>query len=1086
MKRIPRKLWLILGIPALLALVAVAALPLLVDPNRYRGLIETRAQENLGRDVRLGEIHLSLWPVLGVRVDDVTIAALPEEGGGELLTAERLRVGARLLPLLQKRLEVSSIVIDRPRMLLVRGPDGKWNVERLVAPRPGAAATAEASGTLQFRLNALRISGGRIMVRDAGPGRTRPLELALADLDLRLEDLTPDRPFDLTVSAVIEGVRGSQLRFDGRAGPLASNQDDPATVAGEIEAAQVDAAQLGELLDGVVSFPPGMLGSRPFSLNARVEGAWGPSARLALSDVVLRDLDLGLVRDRDGRWQLPTRVHPAPSSSRQPGPELSLAGIEVSGATLRIRDESATSPFELSLDKLDLSLDGLPTQGQTPVELSCAVESGGERGTLGIQGRIGPRAESGGLRAQLALDLRSIPPALLRLALGKMPNLDLGSSKTALTAELAGELPDRIEARGVLSLSGAKAELTAPDGSLKRVAADLDARYDLVAKDGGANLEVRSLELSLAGNKLALRGSVRREEARHRLDLELLPASIPADDLALLLALTVGDWPVSFASQSPVELRARVRGLYGRGSAPEIEASARLRDFSFRHPSMGQPLEHVSADVSVHGQQVDVRSLRGVIGSSDLDGELSLSGFERPRIRLDLHSRRADFGELFSFLRSDEQKASAARPGDPLGEMSLAGRIRIDAGSFHTLDFSGLDAALKYAGSVLTLSPVTAKLYDGSFSGRVTSDFRGAVPVFEIQGDAGRVDSQAYLADNLQSPDLLSGRLSGKFATAGAGLDYETIVRALSGTGSMQVVQGKVGRLDVLETVAKVSGVFGETTLRRLSKKMATEGTSFDQLSSGLQLDGGRLAFHDLLLSSPEFKLGGQGSINLLTSNMQGQFRLILSPEISQTMRSEGSHAGELFWNARTGQVELPFTLSGPFSEPTAGVDFKSVAGEAAKERAKQGIRDILGDKLGVKPKPAPEPGSPPPDSGAAPGPPAVTSTKVSAEIRGVRWGGSLLARDLKLDGEIRGAGIESASLTVIDSQGGKIHSVERLPEVEVYRASTADRSEPAAIAWKATIDGKKLLLAKFPLTARLVVSGSEGENVVAERRVDR
>ena len=114
-------------------LVAALALPALIDVNRYRDTIEAAAEEFLGRDVRLGDMRLTVLPSLGIRVDDLAIGALPDEGPGDLLTARRLRVGVRLLPLLGKRLELTSLVIQEPALTLERRADGTWNVQQLVA-----------------------------------------------------------------------------------------------------------------------------------------------------------------------------------------------------------------------------------------------------------------------------------------------------------------------------------------------------------------------------------------------------------------------------------------------------------------------------------------------------------------------------------------------------------------------------------------------------------------------------------------------------------------------------------------------------------------------------------------------------------------------------------------------------------------------------------------------------------------------------------------------------------------------------------------------------------------------------------------
>ena len=116
-----RKLWIALGALGALVVIGLVALPFLIDVNRYRGLIENRAEQALGRDVELGEMKISLFP-LGVRVDDVRIGSLPGEGPGDLLTVDHVKVGARLIPLLGKRLEVTGIPEETLRPGRRHGP----------------------------------------------------------------------------------------------------------------------------------------------------------------------------------------------------------------------------------------------------------------------------------------------------------------------------------------------------------------------------------------------------------------------------------------------------------------------------------------------------------------------------------------------------------------------------------------------------------------------------------------------------------------------------------------------------------------------------------------------------------------------------------------------------------------------------------------------------------------------------------------------------------------------------------------------------------------------------------------------------
>ncbi len=1096
MKLLSRKLWIGIAVLLVLIVAAALALPALVDVNRYRATIEQHARQTLGREVRLGEMKLSLWPVFGVRVDDLAVGALPEEGSGDLLSAKSLRVGARLLPLLRKRLEVTSLVVQAPRLRLERGADGGWNVERLLAPGDGDGPGPATPGTPAFQVESLRITDGTILIRDAGAGRARPLEIGLEGLGLRLDGLSPDRPFELQLDTRLAGAPGARLRFEGRAGPLAPPVGQPTVVAGRLELRDVAPAALADVLAALMPLPDGLLGQRAFSTEARLDAAFGATSRTALSDVRVTGLELNLRRGKDGSWNLPS-VPAGPEQDAAAGPAVELSGLELREATIRVRDASgAGEPLALALEQLSLTLDRLPGAAPARIDLGATLESGGQRGELAVRGRLGPRATgSEDLPAELSVSIDPIPAPLVRQALAGAIDLTGRSAGAALELQVAGALPGRPDVAGTFRVAGARVTLAAPDGSSRTMPLDLNARFDVAARDAGANLELRSLALETGGERLELKGTLREEGRLRRVDLTLAPTRISADRLAALLSLVASDLPFSFASPTPVDVQARVRGLYGEDRLPDLQGSAKLRDFTFRHALMDQPFEQVGADVVLEGQRVAITSLSGVVGGSDVAGRVTLEGFERPRVAFELRSQRADLGELFSFLRTDpatETTPDAAAAGPP--DLLLDGTIRIASGTFQTLDFANLETRMRYESGVVTLDPVSVGLYEGTYRGTVAASFATPQPAFDIRGEAQGVNTDAFLTDNLGSPGLLTGSFSGRIETRGRGLDYESIVRGMQGQGGMEVREGRVGKLDVLKTLSKVSGLFGETTLKRISKRAATEGTEFSRLISGLRIEGGKLAFDGLLLESTEFELSGKGKLDLLTALLDGQFVLAFSPEISASMRAEGSRAAEAFWSSRAARVELPFSLSGPFSAPTPGVDLKAVARDAIRDRAKDSVRDELQKRLGIRPTPEPTPpapgtpATPPPADELAPetAAPAPAAAGPAAEITTARWGGSVLARDLRLEGRVGGAGLTRASLLVRDARGIEVKRVDQLDELAAWLAAAADPAAEATVSWRLTLDGKKLLVAKFPLKVTLTVTDGAGRTAERVREVDR
>ncbi|MGD8377502.1 MAG: AsmA-like C-terminal region-containing protein, partial [Acidobacteriota bacterium] len=429
-----------------------------------------------------------------------------------------------------------------------------------------------------------------------------------------------------------------------------------------------------------------------------------------------------------------------------------------------------------------------------------------------------------------------------------------------------------------------------------------------------------------------------------------------------------------------------------------------------------------------------------------------------------------------------EPVASGEGEGEFLGDVVAEGTLRIEEGSFRTLDFTGMDAGMKLEGQVVTLDPFRMNLYDGTFQGAATLDLAQDPPSFTVRSDVERLDVNGLLADNLDLDGMISGRFRASLRASGAGADYDAIVRSLAGGGTVLVTQGQVGALDMLDILRQVSGVFGEQTLQEMASRFATEGTPFDRLSATLQLGGGRMRSDNLLLESPDLVLKGKADLDLLAATLDGDLDVVFSSAISRSMRAEGSRAAKAFWDPGKDQVLLPLGLSGPIASPTPSVDWSTAAENVARRELEAEAKKRLGGLGGLVS--GGEAGS---GSRSEPTPEeAATAGDLVAEIGRVRWGGSFLVKDLKIEGVVRGSNISQASLVVQDGSGRELRRIDRLDEVDSYFGSGVPRSDYASISWDATVDGKVLARAQQPFTVVLTLQDTEGHRVEASTEARR
>lgn len=138
--------WLMIAIGSILTLLVifVAALVVLVDPNDYRDEIQRAVAAQTGRELVIGgDLELTYFPWIGLRVADVRLADVPEFGKAPFFRADHIRLGVELLPLLRGKLVLDAITLEHPQIHLVRNTQGLGNWQTFAAPAQEPEAPTE-------------------------------------------------------------------------------------------------------------------------------------------------------------------------------------------------------------------------------------------------------------------------------------------------------------------------------------------------------------------------------------------------------------------------------------------------------------------------------------------------------------------------------------------------------------------------------------------------------------------------------------------------------------------------------------------------------------------------------------------------------------------------------------------------------------------------------------------------------------------------------------------------------------------------------------------------------------------------------
>jgi AsmA protein len=211
----------ITAIVLVLLLAAVLALPFVLDVNQFRPQLESRLSDALGRQVKMGNLKLS---ILGgsVGVADIDIADNPAFSRSSFVTAKSLKASVELKPLIfSKEIRITGISLDQPAISLVRSSSGKWNFSDL-GSKAGhmEEKRAESSGAISKShaiIKELKITGGRVTITEAGKKPS-----VYDDVTITADNLSFTASFPFSIAASLSG--GGKFGLEGKAGPL--NQAD--------------------------------------------------------------------------------------------------------------------------------------------------------------------------------------------------------------------------------------------------------------------------------------------------------------------------------------------------------------------------------------------------------------------------------------------------------------------------------------------------------------------------------------------------------------------------------------------------------------------------------------------------------------------------------------------------------------------------------------------------------------------------------------------------------------------------------------------------------------------------------------------
>ncbi|WP_296337373.1 AsmA family protein [Reyranella sp.] len=762
----------VIGVPVL----AWSAAPYLVDMEVFKPAMVEAVRQATGRELVIdGPIELSMYPAPGISARQVHFANAVGTKGAQMLDVRRVVVRPSLLALLQGRIEVGTLVLVRPTIVLETDANGKPNWE--FTPGAGAAQPAgvPAAG-FHLAIGRLAIIRGKLNYTDPRTGRTTVAE----DVRAQASVGSFEGPFAIAGTATVNGV---PLKLDLKVGQRTDKGSDVAVKL--------------ELASGKLDFAGRWSG---FGADGRIAG------HLSVATGLLTDFISALLT-------VAGQDKPAFDSSVigrfafDGGVEVSPERVAITDFKMGIGDETATGSLALS-NKPALLLDGHVALAK--VDLEKWLELLEKPGLLAM---LKPPAETAAVKAPAkppATVARSpFPPELgvsvsvdvaeLLYRKGTIRDLsvavDIRKGVVAfprVQAVLPGEMALRAAtvangdaakpaANGEFSLSGPKLRET-----LKWLAIDTSgvpsARLQTLSAQGkiaSAADKVQVSEATFALDGVSATGSgsltlavpigVAVQVQIDRFDLD---GYLPEPALAAVLPTAA---PAAVAAPAATSVPADP-------AAPSFGLKARIASLVYR----GQPLKGVEADVVMQGRLLKLNGLKvaDLLGAKfDLRGQVSDFG-TAPRFDVTFNTnlpdadRLLDYAALPKFLNGRIGAASAsggvAGTADALALRNVAVTMlgvtahatgNLVLGEKFRFDFAAFD--LKTADASRLVSVATGRNQTGVGAISAAGSFKGNADRATFEGTlqalatsmSGKIDATLGARPNITANLKIPGTL---------------------------------------------------------------------------------------------------------------------------------------------------------------------------------------------------------------------------------------------------------------------------------------------------------------------------------------
>ena len=148
MQKIIRFLFIGLGAVIVLLVAAIAIFVAVFDANAYKDDLSGLVRKETGRELRFqGDISLTIFPALGMKLGGMTFANAPGFGELPMLSVREASISVDVLSLLAFAPEIDKLTLRDLEINLIRNKVGVNNWDDLVPAKSASSSAGSAAAT---------------------------------------------------------------------------------------------------------------------------------------------------------------------------------------------------------------------------------------------------------------------------------------------------------------------------------------------------------------------------------------------------------------------------------------------------------------------------------------------------------------------------------------------------------------------------------------------------------------------------------------------------------------------------------------------------------------------------------------------------------------------------------------------------------------------------------------------------------------------------------------------------------------------------------------------------------------------------